>query len=222
MRKILLAAMLLSASPVAAQVTVTALPFASYATNHADLFEGAVYLGGTGNYPTFNPSDVFGAVTSTSPEPGSYVFNDFSYSYGTQILAFRTAAPVVISGFDLYLYSAGGLRAFDSVKLRGSVDNVTFSDLGGLIFPTNDYASAYGSDFIRVRSTFASQAYQYFSLEGSDVQTALGARVVELDAIGGMVSGGVPEPATWAMMIMGFGAIGGALRGRRRVRVAAI
>ena len=27
-------------------------------------------------------------------------------------------------------------------------------------------------------------------------------------------AGGVPEPATWAMMILGFGAVGGAMRGR--------
>lgn len=32
--------------------------------------------------------------------------------------------------------------------------------------------------------------------------------------------GGVPEPASWALMIMGLGAVGGALRSRRRVRVA--
>ncbi|MEO5493569.1 MAG: PEPxxWA-CTERM sorting domain-containing protein, partial [Sphingomonas sp.] len=29
-------------------------------------------------------------------------------------------------------------------------------------------------------------------------------------------TGGVPEPATWAMMLVGFGAIGGALRSRRK------
>ena len=34
------------------------------------------------------------------------------------------------------------------------------------------------------------------------------------------VSGAVPEPGTWAMMLIGFGAIGGALRARRRVAVS--
>ena len=35
------------------------------------------------------------------------------------------------------------------------------------------------------------------------------------------IPGGVPEPATWAMMIMGFGAIGASMRRRRQVaRVA--
>ena len=33
------------------------------------------------------------------------------------------------------------------------------------------------------------------------------------------VTGGVPEPATWAMMLLGFGAMGAALRRRTHVRV---
>ena len=36
----------------------------------------------------------------------------------------------------------------------------------------------------------------------------------------GSVKTGVPEPATWAMMLIGFGAIGFALRRRTKVRVA--
>ena len=31
-------------------------------------------------------------------------------------------------------------------------------------------------------------------------------------------AGGVPEPTTWAFMIMGFGAIGGAMLHRTKVR----
>jgi hypothetical protein len=31
--------------------------------------------------------------------------------------------------------------------------------------------------------------------------------------------GAVPEPATWAMMVMGFGLVGGAMRRRRKVAV---
>ena len=32
-------------------------------------------------------------------------------------------------------------------------------------------------------------------------------------------NGAVPEPSTWAMMILGFGAIGGMMRGKRRETV---
>ena len=33
-------------------------------------------------------------------------------------------------------------------------------------------------------------------------------------------TGAVPEPSTWALLILGFGAIGGAMRSRRRVKVS--
>ena len=32
----------------------------------------------------------------------------------------------------------------------------------------------------------------------------------------GTIAGGVPEPSTWALMILGFGAVGGSMRSRRR------
>ena len=34
-------------------------------------------------------------------------------------------------------------------------------------------------------------------------------------------AGGIPEPATWAMMLMGFGGLGAMLRRRRAVHAAA-
>jgi len=39
--------------------------------------------------------------------------------------------------------------------------------------------------------------------------------------IGELATGGVPEPATWALMLMGFGAIGATLRAPRKRAVAA-
>ena len=35
-----------------------------------------------------------------------------------------------------------------------------------------------------------------------------------------LVGGSVPEPTTWALMLLGFGGVGAALRSRRRVAVA--
>ena len=37
---------------------------------------------------------------------------------------------------------------------------------------------------------------------------------------GAEVCGAVPEPATWAMMILGFGALGSVARRRRRLALA--
>jgi hypothetical protein len=47
--------------------------------------------------------------------------------------------------------------------------------------------------------------------------TAMGAGTPSIDA---PATSPAPEPASWAMMLIGFGAVGGALRGHRRVRVA--
>ena len=52
---------------------------------------------------------------------------------------------------------------------------------------------------------------------------ALGALVAldnqsQVFLVGGGAGGGVPEPATWVMMIIGFGAVGAAARSSRRKR----
>ena len=49
-------------------------------------------------------------------------------------------------------------------------------------------------------------------------RASLGVRIT--NDVGPLVPGAVPEPGTWAMMLIGFGAIGGALRARRRVAVS--
>jgi len=47
--------------------------------------------------------------------------------------------------------------------------------------------------------------------------TRQAAVVLDNPIVPGPGTGAVPEPATWAMLLLGFGAIGGALRQRRRV-----
>ena len=44
--------------------------------------------------------------------------------------------------------------------------------------------------------------------------------LLNVDSASGPPSGGVPEPASWAMMLAGFGAIGGTMRSRRRTAVS--
>jgi len=52
---------------------------------------------------------------------------------------------------------------------------------------------------------------------GSCRQFLIGCQSVSATATTFNVTGGVPEPSTWAMMLMGFGAVGYSLRRRRKL-----
>jgi len=57
-------------------------------------------------------------------------------------------------------------------------------------------------------------------ITGLSLATTSNAFEVDNLAFSATIADGVPEPASWAMMLGGFGAIGGALRSRRRTRIA--
>jgi hypothetical protein len=78
-----------------------------------------------------------------------------------------------------------------------------------------------GDNFLGLRVTSAGQNYYGFLYSTDALVNSYG---FESQADAGIipttaVPAAVPEPATWAMMILGFGAIGYAMRGRRRVTV---
>lgn len=83
--------------------------------------------------------------------------------------------------------------------LDGAGNFITFDDDsgGGLNSLINYTATATGNYFLGVRG-FSNSVYSY-----------------ELVVTGLTASAGVPEPATWGLMILGFGAVGGAMRRRR-------
>ena len=72
------------------------------------------------------------------------------------------------------------------------------------------------------RSFVATSATTTFSISNgdpsSDYSSAIDNVVLQLSA---RQPGGVPEPATWAMMVLGFGAMGGTLRRRSKVTTEA-
>lgn len=97
-------------------------------------------------------------------------------------------------------------------NLRGAAAETTVVAIGNqsiTLSPTADQPyTAYSLNF-----TNASGFLTFTDLPTSDQQGNL------IDNIS--VTTGVPEPATWALMIMGFGAVGFSLRGRRKSLVTA-
>ncbi len=121
-------------------------------------------------------------------------------------------------GFDL---SNAGL-AFTQAEFRlfggtATSATLTFVDTDGEVFtqaltiPASGFFSAQAID---------GQLIDFFSIAANgtigDVRQV---RIGGVTDIGGGVGAAVPEPATWAMMIVGFGAAGAMMR-RRRAAVA--
>ncbi|WP_430420838.1 PEPxxWA-CTERM sorting domain-containing protein [Phenylobacterium sp.] len=111
---------------------------------------------------------------------------------------------VTLLGFDLGSY--GGADRRTQVTLLGANGDV----LGE--FPN-----------LTVGAVHASFASNLTRSDGIRIQWGPDAYDVGIDNIAFEVTalaGGVPEPATWAMMILGFGVVGAAARSRARVLAA--
>lgn len=117
----------------------------------------------------------------------------------TAALGLNTFAFNLLTGTNIttansyfgFAYTNGGTVAFDYSP---------FSPTSGTFVGPVNYSGAIGGVFT---SSFASAQ--------SNSYDALDARTYSISAVAA-----VPEPATWAMMLFGFGMIGGAARYRRR------
>ncbi|MCW6532019.1 MULTISPECIES: PEPxxWA-CTERM sorting domain-containing protein [Sphingomonas] len=119
-----------------------------------------------------------------------------------------------------------------TVDFAKAWDNLTFAFSNDTAFTFNMWVNGVelftSGGNCSVICSAKKNANNQFTLSGTGIQsvsftfdpqiaTAKQFRVEGLSQIGG----GVPEPATWALMILGFGAIGGTLRVRnRRLRYA--
>ncbi|WP_242150204.1 PEPxxWA-CTERM sorting domain-containing protein [Sphingomonas sp. BAUL-RG-20F-R05-02] len=105
----------------------------------------------------------------------------------------------------------------------------SYTDRGTVTFgPTDSYTSfsaptavpySLGDNFIGLRATVGGQDYFGFAyttnalLNSIGFETSAGQTITATTAISA-----VPELATWGMMILGMGAVGGAMRRRQKVR----
>lgn len=132
-------------------------------------------------------------------------------------------------------FPTSGTTSFTSytINLRnraGAMVEVLTQGSGGYV--STSYASTYGGTVLNFYELVGSSIQNYLFLVVPTGFNGNGSVLASpsIAAVGTQQSGvasariattPLPEPATWAMLVLGFGAVGAARRGRRQVRFAA-
>ena len=154
---------------------------------------------------TFAPFSAQRLFTSV----GSNVLDVTFFIPGTSTPALTTGFGAIFSDVDLFNTTSIQLFGADGNSLGLYYVLTAGTSSQGLSFLGISYATPMIS---RVRITGGNAALGPGVLDGAN------ADLVVLDDFLFGEPTAVPEPATWAMMILGFGLIGGVLRARRRPR----
>lgn len=117
----------------------------------------------------------------------------------------------LLRSISFYVGSLDGFNSFTFHLADGSTQVITGVTLDGL--PQTDANGSQTGFTTNGRVTFS------FASAIDRLELASGTNSLEISDIGAI--GAIPEPGAWAMMILGFGGVGGLLRHRRQ-RVAPI
>lgn len=153
-------------------------------------------------------------------------FTDIDPATGENFFGTAQLAQSILSDFD------NGLDANDASCLLGGAFGLTssqFCDLGlGIREVSSAGGDSGGPQFVNGRIASVTSYGLSFGANFGDILAGLQSSfgefngfvptAIHADFINRSLFGAVPEPATWAMMIIGFGMIGGAAR-RRRTRI---
>ena len=206
MKKIALAAALLGSAvsmPAFAQTTVnfdTSTDPASYAS------QGLALNGFTITSNTFGNAV---AVPST-PNYANADATGSTISFVDPI----TGAARTSNGFGLTI---PGLNLGNGYYAGATL---SFLGAGGLLLGTQTFAPV-GPDAFRGPVQYANNIANISSVVFTRIENSRGPALFPIDDVTfslNAVTGAVPEPATWGMMILGFGVMGVAVRRRAKVR----
>lgn len=115
-------------------------------------------------------------------------------------------------GFDVYLPRNGA----------NNVNDATFSaTVGGLTFANFNASATPATTWMHFSSTGTAGTTGPATFEFAYNSFGIPAKDFVIDRVYFAPTAGVPEPATWAMMLLGFGGLGAVLRRRRAVSALA-
>jgi hypothetical protein len=155
-----------------------------------------------------NPANGVTIVDGPITGPGSTSYVGAAYTNNRAGATITMLYALDASGNQLALSSNPNAGTYNDIGV------VTGVDFGGLNNVGFDISGRTGTAF------FSNGASLYTINLGTAAATSLGG-IGSGSLIGLTVAGGVPEPATWGLMILGFGAVGGAMRTRSARKPAA-
>jgi hypothetical protein len=163
-------------------------------------------------------------LTGTSLVAGSMSGDDVAQGGIDGTFTITTNAPGVDGATDLLNGS------FTGAEISGPAFGTTASVQDSLIVGDVTYTSglpssdlSFGSDTSGNAFSFSGTSLSMLALNGNSPGDFSGVFTGNFasDTVSPGGAGGVPEPATWAMMLIGAGAVGGVLRRSRRMGLAA-
>lgn len=179
-------------------------------------------------YPTLTPGFTItldGATVGYNEGAGSYSAS--LAGDATQYLTISAGmsatfeSPVLLSEFSLYV---GSPDAFNSIRFLGPDYDWTLTGADMTFGDTNqswEWGRRISFNFLGARVSKIIFSSSGNSFESDNWAASPASFIPEIPGIpGGETVGAVPEPATWAMMILGFASVGSMIR-RRRMSMAA-
>lgn len=183
----------------------------------------------------FAAAPAFAAVTTIDFTGAAGSYTSFSQG-GATITNGGTFTAEAVPGGSTGILSQGSPRPeyrvdFSSVSSFVSVDLGDFNADADLAFLEAFSAGNVSLGFTSLALSGADSSMHTLSLTAAGISYAIfGGRSPSLNGSSlfadnvsfdlGRVNGAVPEPSTWAMLLVGFGLVGSALRRRRNVAVS--
>ncbi len=169
--------------------------------------------------------------TTYSSDTTDYLLNGYGTGYHDWVLGINfTAGPTVVDSLDFGLANGSNAPAPD-VTVRGLRNGAEVwsrsTGVAGNVTLAGGAAAVDRIEIDRAQNTtplFGGFTLGWYTLDNLTYETdgpASGGYswkyYTRYDYLGAL-GGGAPEPATWALLVTGFGLVGSALRGRRRAR----
>jgi hypothetical protein len=181
----------------------------------------AISVSGVNASSTFDTYNVINVINGSGLSGGLHD-GDFNNKWMadlddiTPTLTFDLGAEYTLTNTVIWNYGGGCCgteRNANGVNISLSSDNVNFVSIGSFDLARQN-SDPFGSETFTLAGT---GRYVRFGLLGNFGGRYTGLAEVQFN---GTISDAIPEPATWAMMIGGFGLVGAASRRRTRTALA--